>query len=181
MRRVMTLVLFALVLLPGLAAAGSIGIGAFGGVSVPILQDDTAQGSLVGLRAPVALIPLVTVEPYFVKLSGGDKDQDLGGATVTRSGLNVNGWGANVLLSFGGRLQFYPYAGIGTYTLQREALADQKNTAYTLGLGLGLSPLPKLSLHVRGELAAAVDGDVSRKWVNATVGFSYSVFSTPIP
>ena len=42
-------------------------------------------------------------------------------------------------------------------------------------------PIPKLSIHLRGELAAAVDGEASRKWGNATIGVSYNVFSTPIP
>jgi hypothetical protein len=121
------------------------------------------------------------VEPYFAKISGGDKDQDIEGTTITRSGLDVTGFGANVLLTFGGRIQMYPFAGIGSYTLKRLNMEDQTNTAYTLGLGLGISPLPKLSIHVRGELAAAVDGETSRKWANATVGVSYNIFSTPIP
>jgi opacity protein-like surface antigen len=181
MRKVMIPVLFALALLPCAAGAMSIGAGAFGGMSVPILQDDNGQGTVFGLRAPVTLIPLVTVEPYFAKTSGGDKDQDIEGTTITRSGLNINGFGANVLLTFGSKLQLYPFAGIGSYKLSRTSTEDRTNTAYTFGLGLGISPVPKLSIHVRGELAAAVDGGVSRKWANATIGVSYNVFSTPIP
>jgi hypothetical protein len=181
MRRATLLVLLALVLLPCAAGAVSIGVGAFGGMSIPVLQDDTAQGTVFGLRAPVALIPLVTVEPYFAKASGGDKDQDIEGTTITRSGLDVTGFGANVLLTFGGKIQFYPFAGIGSYKLQRTNMEDLTNTAYTFGLGLGISPMPKLSVHLRGELAAAVDGETSRKWANATIGVSYNVFSTPVP
>ena len=181
MRRAMILVLFALALLPCAAGATSVGVGAFGGMSIPILQDDNGQGTMMGLRAPVTLIPLVTVEPYFAKTSGGDKDQDIEGTTITRSGLDVTGFGANVLLTFGGKIQLYPFAGIGSYKLSRTGSEDATNTAYTFGLGLGISPLPKLSIHVRGELAAAVDGQTSRKWANATVGVSYNIFSTPIP
>ena len=181
MRRATILMLFVLVLLPCVAAAASIGVGAFGGMSLPVLQDDNGQGTVIGLRVPLALIPLVTVEPYFAKISGGDKDQDIEGATITRSGMDVNGYGANVLLTFGGRLQFYPFAGVGSYRLQRKSTEDVTDTAYTFGLGLGISPLPKLSVHVRGELAAAVNGETSRKWANATLGVSYNVFSTPIP
>jgi hypothetical protein len=181
MRRATILILFALALLPCAAGATSVGVGAFGGMSIPIIQDDNGSGSMIGLRAPVALIPLVTVEPYFTKISGGDKKQDIEGTTITRSGLNVTGFGANLLLTFGGRIQMYPFAGIGSYKLQRLNMEDLTNTAYTFGLGLGISPLPKLSVHVRGELAAAVDGETSRKWGNATIGVSYNVFSTPIP
>jgi opacity protein-like surface antigen len=181
MRRALILVLFALAFLPCVAAAASVGVGAFGGMSVPILQDDNGQGTLFGVRAPVALLPLVTVEPYFARMSGGDKDQDLDGTTITRAGMDVTGYGANVLLTFGGKLQFYPFAGIGSYQLSRTGSPDQTNTAYTFGLGLGISPMAKVMIHVRGELAAAVEGAVSRKWANATIGVSYNVFSTPIP
>jgi opacity protein-like surface antigen len=181
MRRAMILLLFSLALLPCAAGATSVGVGAFGGMSIPIIQDDNGQGTLFGVRVPVSLLSLVTVEPYFAKTSGGDKDQDIEGTTITRSGIDVSGFGANVLLTFGGKIQLYPYAGIGSYALSRPGSEDQTNTAYTFGLGLGISPMPKLSIHVRGELAAAVDGETSRKWANATVGVSYNIFSTPIP
>ena len=149
-------------------------------MSIPIVQDDNGQGTLFGVRAPVSLLPLVTVEPYFAKTSGGDKDQDIEGTTITRSGMDVTGFGANVLLTFGGKIQMYPFAGSAP-TSCRARSEDVTNTAYTFGLGLGISPMPKLSIHVRGELAAAVDGETSRKWANATLGVSYNVFSTPIP
>jgi opacity protein-like surface antigen len=181
MRKAAILMLFALALLPCTAGATSIGVGAFGGMSIPVLQDDNGQGTVMGLRAPVSLLSLVTVEPYYVMGSGGDKDQDIEGTTITRSGLDVGGFGANVLLTFGGKIQFYPFAGIGSYKLSRDGSEDVTNTAYTFGLGLGISPMPKLSIHLRGELAAAVDGETSRKWANATVGVSYNIFSTPIP
>jgi hypothetical protein len=181
MRRAAILVLFALVLLPCTVGAASIGVGGFGGMSVPVLQDDNGQGTMIGLRLPVTLLPLVTVEPYFAKTTGGDKDQDIDGTSITRTGLNINGFGANLLLTFGGKFQFYPFAGVGSYTLQRVNMEDLTNTAYTFGLGLGLSPMPKLSIHVRGELAMAVDGETSRKWANATAGISYNIFSTPVP
>jgi opacity protein-like surface antigen len=180
MKRLVPAVLIALVLSVGTASAGSVGIGAFGGASIPILQDDNGQGSLFGLRVPVKLIPLITVEPYFARTSGGDKDQSLDELTITYGGIDVTSYGANVLLTFGGRFQLYPYAGIGSFKMKRDGL-DESKTGYNFGLGLGLSPLPKLSIHVRGELAAAVDGDVSRKWANVTASISYDIFKLPIP
>jgi hypothetical protein len=41
--------------------------------------------------------------------------------------------------------------------------------------------MPKLTIHLRGEAIAAVDGEVSRKWAAATLGASYAVFSFPVP
>ena len=39
------------------ASAGGIGIGAFGGASVPLVQDDNGQGTMYGVRVPVSLVP----------------------------------------------------------------------------------------------------------------------------
>ena len=178
MRKAMILALFVLTLVPCavVAAPITVGIGAFGGVSVPVLQDDTNQGTQFGARLPVALLPLVTVEPYFSSAKGGDKDQTVEGATYTRAGIDVTSFGANLLLTFGSKFQFYPFAGIGSFKLKRTGSADLSKSGYNFGLGLGFSPVSKLSIHLRGELAAAVDGETSRKWANATFGVSYNVF-----
>ena len=178
MKKRLILALVALMLAPCVAGAVGVGVGVFGGVGVPILQDDNGQGSVFGLRVPVALIPLVTVEPYFSKASGGDKDQDVGGVTYTRSGIDATSFGANVMLKFGTGFQFYPYVGIGSTKLDRDPL-DATSTSYNFGLGLGISPMPKLSVHVRGELQAVLDeneSDISRKWANVTLGVHYNVF-----
>lgn len=181
MRRATILVVLVLALLPCTAVAASVGVGAFGGMGIPIIQDDNGQGAIYGARVPVTLLPLLTVEPYFLTGSGGDKEQDIEGTTYTRSGLDLTSFGANVLLTFGGKVQFYPFAGIGSYKLTRAASEDLTGVAYSFGLGLGVSPMPKLTVHLRGDLTAAVDGETSRKWANVTLGASYNVFSTPIP
>lgn len=172
-RLVASTAMIALLCGAGSAQAVSVGIGAFGGITYPIVQDDTGQGTQFGVRAPVSLMPLLTVEPYFASSSGGDADESFG----TRSGLDVTAFGANVLLPFGTGFRFYPFAGIGSHTLKRTGSEDVTHTGYNFGLGFGFSPpLAGLSIDVRGELNAVVDGDVSRKWGNATVGVSYNVF-----
>src|SRR5262245_58669254 len=82
------------------ANAASVGVGVFGGASIPVVQDDNGSGSEFGVRVPVSVVPLVTVEPYFLKSNGGDKDEDLGSLTITRSGIDVTGFGANVMFTF---------------------------------------------------------------------------------
>lgn len=165
--------LLALLASAGAAHALSVGVGAFGGVSVPIVQDDTGQGSQFGIRVPVNLVPMVNVEPYFASTSGGDAEEDFG----TRTGLDVSAFGANLLFPFGAGIRFFPFVGIGSHTLKREGQDDITKTGYNFGLGLGFSPpVAGLSIDVRGELNAVVDGDVSRKWANATVGVSYNFF-----
>ncbi|MEO5988154.1 MAG: outer membrane beta-barrel protein [Candidatus Eisenbacteria bacterium] len=178
MKRVILAACLAVALVGRSAHAGSIGVGVFGGLSVPVVQSDVEQGSMFGVRVPIKLVPLVAVEPYFASSALGDAQEDVLGVTYTREGFDSKAYGANVMLTMGGPLQFYPFAGIGQTKLKRPG-SDLSLTTYNFGLGLGISPAPKISVHIRGELAAAVDGEASRKFANATVGLSYALFSAP--
>jgi len=178
MKRPFALALLLLATTAGAASAGSIGLGAFAGMSFPVVQEDVSQGSLFGLRAPVQLIPLVTVEPYWASSSLGDKDEDIGGVTYTREGFDASAFGLNAMLTMGGPVQFYPFVGVGSTKLERTG-SDLSLTTYNAGLGLGIAPMPRLTVHVRGELQIAVDGDASRKFGNVSVGASYALFSMP--
>lgn len=178
MKRVILAACLAVVLAGTSAQAGSIGVGAFGGLSIPIVQSDVEQGSMYGLRVPIKLVPLITLEPYYASSALGDAKEDILGTTYTRQGFDGTAYGANVMLTMGGPVQFYPFAGIGQTKLKRTG-TDLSLTTYNLGMGLGISPAPKISIHIRGELAAAVDGESSRKFANATVGLSYALISAP--
>ena len=176
------LVALEIVVLAGTAGAASIGIGAFGGTSTPIVQDDNGSGAIFGIRVPVSVVPLLTVEPYFAKTNGGDKDQDVGGITYTRSGIDVTSYGANAMLTFGTGIQMYPFVGIGSAKTKRVGL-DATNTQYNFGLGVGFTPpVLKLSIHLRGEVASVLEPGTSesaRKWANLTLGVSYGLIEFP--
>lgn len=178
MKRVIVMALVATALCTSVASAASVGFGFFAGASVPIVQEDQDNGSLWGFRAPVKLVPLLAVEPYFSSASLGDKTQSVGGFSVTREGSDVTSFGVNAMLTMGGPVRIYPFAGIGSAKYKRTG-QDESFTAYNLGLGFGVGLIPKLDLDLRGELQAASDGDVSRKVVNISLGASYSIFSIP--
>lgn len=176
------LVFAGLAVAAGVAAAGTldIGIEPYAGVSAPILQDDRGSGSIWGFRLPVNLVPFLTLEPYYASGSYGDKDITTIAGPVTRDGGKVTAWGANLLLTTGaGGFKFYPFVGIGSNKDARAATADLKKSGYNFGLGLGFGLPMKLALDVRGEMQMVVDGDVSRKFANATAGVSYKFFSLP--
>ena len=182
MKRVLFIGLVALALMPGVARAVSIGIGAYGGTSIPVLQGDNGSGSVFGIRAPVNFVPMLTVEPFWAKTSGGDKTQTAGPLRVTFPGIDVTTYGANVLFTFGGGLQLYPFAGVSSSTLKRTGL-DASQTGYDFGLGLGFKlPLVGLSAHARGQVDIITDpasSQASRKSAEVTVGVSYALFHFP--
>ena len=178
MKRMWALTIALLALSAGVATAGSVGVGVFAGQSIPVLQDDAGDGTMFGVRVPIHLVPLLAIEPFYASTSLGDKTTTLAGVSYTRSGFDEKEYGANVLLSMGGPVQFFPFAGIGQTELKRPG-NDLKLRTYDFGLGFGVSPMPKLSIQLRGELQAVVDGDTSRKFGNATLGASYALFSMP--
>lgn len=181
MKRILPVVLLALVL--GAGAASAIGVkvggGAFGGVSIPILQEDSKQGVIYGLRLPVSVLPLLKLEPYWATASLGDVEETFGTLAYTRDGGKVSAYGVNVLLSMGGPLRFYPFVGIGTHKLVREAAEDLTKVGYNFGLGLGFSAIPKFDVDLRGELNMITLGETSRKFANVTAGVSYHFLSLP--
>jgi opacity protein-like surface antigen len=166
----------ALALVPAMAAAGSLGIGAYGGLSIPIINDTAGNGALYGLRAPVHLLPLLTIEPFYAQSSLGDVEETFGGQTYTRSGPDVKTFGANAIFNFGGGVTFYPLVGIGGTKIEQSGSEDISETSINFGLGFGFTPMPKLGVDLRGELCSVVTGDTSRKFGNLTVGVSYALF-----
>jgi hypothetical protein len=178
MKRHIALGIVLLALSCGVAHAGGIGVGVFGGQSYPVLQDDSGNGTLFGVRVPVRIVPFVAVEPYYASTSLSDKATTVAGVSYTRQGFDEKVYGANVMFATGGPLSFYPFVGYGRTSFERPGY-DRTFTSYNAGFGMGISVVPKVSFDVRGELQAVVDGHTTRKFGNATVGLSYSLFSVP--
>jgi len=179
MKRLLLVAIAALALAADTARAGSIGVGVFGGASVPILQDDQDNGSIYGVRIPVKLVPLLTVEPFYMDTDLGDKTFEIApGISTTRQGSEVTSYGLNAMLTVGGPLSFYPFVGLGSAKFERDG-QDETFTSYHLGAGLALHPIPKFGVDLRAELQMAADEGISRKLINITLGASYSLFSLP--
>jgi len=178
MKRLFALTLVLLALPLAAAHAGGIGVGVFGGRSYPVLQDDVGNGTLYGVRVPVKVVPMFALEPYYASSTLSDKVTNIAGIEITNPGFDEKIYGINAMFAMGGPLSFYPLVGYGRTSLQRPGY-DRTFTSYNAGFGMSVSPAPKLSLDLRGELQAIVDNGTTRKFGNATVGFTYSLFSMP--
>jgi opacity protein-like surface antigen len=179
MKSMVPILLLGLALSSGAAQAGGIGVGVFGGTSIPVVQEDAKTGAVYGVRLPVTVIPLVRFEPFWARTRPGDAEETFGGLTYTRDGGEISAFGLNAMLATGGPLRFYPFAGIGSYKLTREASDDRTEIGYDAGLGLGLSPLPKLEVDLRAEFVVIALDETSRKAVNVTLGASYRFLGLP--
>ncbi|NOT34482.1 MAG: hypothetical protein HOP12_09965 [Candidatus Eisenbacteria bacterium] len=176
-----SVVALAIALAAGTAGATSVSVGAFGGLSFPVLNDQAERGTLYGVRVPVNLLPLLTVEPYYAQSALGDLEEEFGGLAFTRDGGDLTSFGANVLLSFGGPIRFYPFGGIGQFKIEREGSESLEEMGYSfgLGLGIGLPAVPGLSIDVRGEMTMIPTDETSQKFANATLGATWRFFSVP--
>jgi hypothetical protein len=159
------------------AHATGVGVGVYGGLSYPIIQDDVKSGSIYGFRAPVSLVPMITVEPFFASSKLGDGEQTLAGIVYKRDGFDQTAYGLTAMLGnpSGMGFHFFPFAGIGKYKLTRIGSDDINEAGYNFGLGIGIGATPKVSLQIRGELEMVKTGDTSRKFGNATAGLTYSL------
>jgi opacity protein-like surface antigen len=179
MTKTMVLVLLLALAVAGGAEAAGVGVGVFGGASVPILQEDAGRGTVYGLRLPVDLVPMLRLEPYWAKARLGDVEETFGGLPYTRDGGEISTFGLHAMLSTGGPLRFFPFVGIGSCTLAREATDDRTKVGYDAGVGLGLSPIPGLEVDLRGEFVVIPMDETSRKFVNVTLGASYHFLNLP--
>ena len=179
MRRLALAALCALACAPP-AAAATIGIGAFGGGQFPIVQEDAGSGAAFGVRVPITVLPMLSVEPYWRTASLGEVDFEADGVTYTRDGFDHTALGVHVALgslAASTRFGIYPYAGIAAHKLEREGSADIEETGFDFGLGIGFTPATRIRFDVRGELNMIVTGDTSRKFGTASLGVSYDVWS----
>jgi hypothetical protein len=172
MRRALSLVALVLVvaLTPGTAGAIGIGLGVFGGTSIPVSQSDVKTGGMYGVRLPISIIPLVSVEPYW-------GESKLGAGTDAVEGFHNSSFGVNAMLGSllnAPGIKFYPYAGIASSKLT--GALDITKTSYNFGLG-GAVGLSKVSVNGRAELNVLNTGDKTRKFGNLTVGLSYDLWS----
>lgn len=190
MKRIVILTLLLLGLSVGSAQATieRAGVGVFGGLSVPVLQDVNASsfspsdafgksGSQFGLRVPVKAIPVFTLEPFFAKSSYSDRTDTFAGISYTRDGFKETAFGLNAILGHvdGSTVKFFPFVGLGKYKLTRTGSDDISEAGYDFGLGLGIQAMQKASVQIRGEFTMIKTGDTSRKFAGATVGLNYSL------
>jgi hypothetical protein len=165
----------------GTANATAVGAELFGGVSIPVVQDDNNTGPQYGLRVPITLPAIFTIEPYYARSQGGETKITLGGTEYTRSGFDVNTWGANLILGSAGKTPFsiFPYAGLNTNRFSRTGSANFNDVGFNVGLGLGIGIIEKLWIDARGEGNIVVTEDTSRKYVNVNVGVGYNFYVKP--
>jgi hypothetical protein len=146
-----------------------IGVGAYSGINIPIVQDDAGTGALYGFRGRVGL-PIVTFEPAVSFLQNKDQDVDAGGSTITLEAPDVTSYSFSVL--FGGMV--YGLAGLGWSSVNIPGGNGETNEpSYFFGGGFEI-PVGPLAVDVSPRLYLIQTADnASRKNLGVLIGANY--------
>jgi len=177
MKKVVIAIGLILIFMSGAQAQGiKIGAGVFGGMNIPIIQDDQSSGTAFGLRGRISLKPIFVLEPNIMFGKWGEPGEvdgfDLGidGSKVTYFGLDVTIGGAP------GKPGIKPFGfvGAGFYSIKNDDTGyDESKLGFDGGLGIMIGAMPYLDIDVRGTFMIAPQEEGAKKAALVTGGLTY--------
>ncbi len=153
-----------------------IGAGAFGGVNIPIVQQDQDMGTAFGIRGRIAFKPIIVIEPNITFGKWGEPG-DVDGYELGIDGSKITSFGVDVAV--GGTpgvpgLKPIIFAGIGIYSIKNDDTDfDESKLGFDGGLGLMIGAMPYLDIDIRGTLMIATQEEGSKKAAIITGGLTY--------
>ena len=178
MRKSLLVICIFLITMTSLSAQGlKFSAGAFGGVSIPVVQDDQAQGTVFGIMGRMNLLSLIVVEPYISLTKWGEPDP-VDGFDLGIDGSKLTCFGVDAMLGgMPGAPGIKPYflGGIGYYKIKNDDTQfDESKVGYALGLGISLGLIPTIDLDFKAKgIIIPIEGG-SKKAVNITAGLLYN-------
>ncbi|MGB5105231.1 MAG: outer membrane beta-barrel protein [Candidatus Zixiibacteriota bacterium] len=163
-------------------------VGGFGGLNIPIAQEDTESGTAFGAKARIPLLGSIGIEPNIMWAENGDAQFDIEGGwntSMEHEGGKYTSFGVDLVF---GSIQ--GYKGFGAYGIlgyssskfEKKGIPDLTEGTYWLGLGFEYGFTDQISLDVRGkafifpykdETNPNNDDKGSRKNGLITVGLNY--------
>lgn len=160
---------------PLLADQLKFGAGVYGGIDIPIVQDDQASGIAFGLKGRIMPKPYLKIEPFvnfskFGDASMEDVEENPVGNKITSFGLDFN-----LAPMMGEKFNWLFFAGVGMYMLKNDDTSlDESKIGLAGGLGGEYYFSPQISLEARGRLNVVTSEDGgSRKSAAVTAGLNY--------
>ncbi len=160
----------------GQAQVPQFGVGAYGGLNMPLIQDDQGNGTAFGIRARLKLIPVIMFEPNVMFGKWGDPDP-IDGLDLGISGSKITSFGVDAILGGGsGGLGFSPFGVIGAGIIKiknDDTGYDESKLGFNAGFGFNLGIAPMFEIDVRGIAFIAPQENGSKKALLVTAGINY--------
>ena len=137
------------------AFAAKIGVGAFWGKNIPVVQQDASVDNLWGMKLIFVPLSFVSIQPNFTHSGMGQASINLGGISQIREGGQIKSWGIDLLLgNFNSKFfHFFILGGIAASSIQKENLPDLNSTGFTGGLGFELIPVKSVGIETMAKAA----------------------------
>jgi len=159
-----------------IAQAGKFSVGAFGGFSIPLAQDDAKGGALFGAKGRILLLPYLGVEPYFAMAQIKGKDAEAREETFTLGDGDITSFGADLVLgsiSGLGKTKFYGLVGINSNSYKRERVPDESGLGFAFGGGVEFFATEMMSLEFRAKYHPIKIGEGGRVHLDLSGGVNY--------
>ena len=153
-----------------------LGVGAFGGMNIPVIQDDQKTGSVFGVQARLQVLPFLTAEPSLTFGKWGSPDP-IDGVDLGIDGSKITSYGINALIgNVHNAAKFKPYGilGAGIYKIKNDDTGyEESKLGFSGGLGFGIGLSSMLDFDISGRLIVAPQEEGSKKAIFATAGLNY--------
>ncbi|MFH2036527.1 MAG: outer membrane beta-barrel protein [Candidatus Zixiibacteriota bacterium] len=166
------LTLLCMILISSSAMALDIGVGAVGGVAIPIVQEDQDNGTMFGFKGKLSVIPGIVVEPNIYLSQLGDSELGLPGTKVTSFGIDALIGGQNGKEG----ITVYGIVGLGFYSMTRDlaTFEDVTKFGFSAGLGMEIGVIKDIGIDIRGKLDVInAEGGGSKKSAAILGGLNY--------
>jgi len=154
-----------------------LGVGAWAGMSIPVIQDDQESGMVFGFMGRFKVLPFLVLEPgmSFTKWGAPDAIEgitwDINGSKLTSIGINATLGGAP---GVPGVKPFF-VAGVASYKVKNDDTKyDESNLGWNAGLGIGYGISPAFDLDIRGLVVVAPQDNGSKKALSITGGLNFN-------
>ncbi len=174
MKNTILLLLMLVFVLSPAVKGDPLGVGAFAGALIPVVQEDQGSGYVAGVKARVNLPGMLAVEP---NITFGDYGEATIEGVGTRDGSTLRHFGVDLLLG-GGLAAIGPkpyfFVGGAIYNTKRDGDETTNKAGWSFGLGVSLGLANYLDVDVRGRANIATsEGSSSKKSVEVTGGAIY--------
>lgn len=177
MKKIILLLILLTLLAPLTQAQGlKLSAGAFGGLNLPVVQDDQKTGSVFGLRAGLRVMPILTVEPN-VTFGKWGSPNEIEGVKWEIDGSKINSYGIDAIIgNLHGIKGFKPFGfvGAGIYNVKNDDTEyDESKLGFSGGFGFAIGLSPTLDIDVAGRLVVAPQEEGSKKALFFTSGLNF--------
>lgn len=132
-------------------------VGGFGGLNLPVAQEDSKSGTVFGAKARIPLISSIAIEPNLLFAKNGDAEYAVEGGwntTMTHEGGKYTSFGVDLV--FGSIMGYkgfgaYGILGLSSSKFEKKGIPDLTKGTYWLGLGFEYGFTDQISLDIRGK------------------------------